>query len=152
MTPKSPVADPPEKDPGQTQDESPSQSLATPQLTQDLSQQSTDSLQCGQTTYRTTQDIEASQARHAGLSQMLVPGPTGKAEPKHPKNKKELDKRKAENDDSESDATKRMCVEDTIIHPGSESEDESFMDSQETDLEPGGNKYFTPGESDGSQR
>ena len=76
--------------------------------------------------------MELSQARHQGLLP-LVPGPTRAA----------YKKQKRVSDVSEDIALKRQCVP--------LDSDEETMDSQETDFESGGNKFFTPGESGNSQ-
>ena len=93
---------------------------------------SDDSIPCGQSRFRSTQEMELTQARHQGLPP-LVPGPTRAA----------YKKQKRVSDVSEDIALKRQCVP--------LDSDEETMDSQETDFESGGNKFFTPGESGNSQ-
>ena len=101
-----------------------------------LTATSDDSILCGQTRFRSTQEIESSsslEARHKGLP-TLMPGPARQTVPT---------KKRGPDDMDEDTGLKRKCVDKT----------DEKMNSQETDsdFEPGGNKFFSPGESGDSQ-
>ena len=96
-----------------------------------LTTASDDSIPCGQTRFRSTQEMESSPlvARHQGLP-TLTSVPARQAVPT----------KKRGPEDTEDTGLKRKCVDDA----------EELMESQ-SDFEPGGNKFFTPGESGDSQ-
>ena len=99
-----------------------------------LTAASDDSIPCGQTQFRSTQEMEESlEARQQGLP-TLTPGPVCQA----------VHTKKHDPDDMDKDTgLKRKCVDKA----------EEMMDSQETDSdsEPARNKFFTPGKSGDSQ-
>ncbi len=94
-----------------------------------LTAASDDSIPCGQTRFRSTQEMESS-AIHKGLP-TLTPRPARQAGPT---------KKRGPDDTEEDTGLKRKCVDEA----------EELMDSQ-SDFEPGGNKFFSPGESGDSQ-
>ena len=98
-----------------------------------LTAASDDSVPCGQTRFRSTQEMESSaslEAIHQGLP-TLTPKPARQAGPT---------KKRGPDDTEEDTGLKRKCVDEA----------EELMDSQ-SDFEPGGNKFLTPGESGDSQ-
>ena len=88
-----------------------------------------------------TQEREQlTEARHQGLPLVMDSQPTHQAQVKN--------KRQSDSDSDQHDVgQKRPC------RPDNEDNDreEEMLITQESEVEPGGNKFFTPGESGGSQ-
>ena len=84
---------------------------------------SDDSIPCGQTRFRSTQEMESSASLEAIHQGLPTPRPARQAGPT---------KKRGPDDAEEDTGLKRKCVDEA----------EELMDSQ-SDFEPGGNKFLT---------
>ena len=102
-----------------------------PMTDSEVTAASDDFIPCGQTRFRSTHEMESSASLEAIHQGLPTPRPARQVGPTM---------KRGPDDTEEDTGLKRKCVDEA----------EELMDSQ-SDFEPGGNKFFTPGESGDSQ-